>query len=92
VVCEQKRNSYKNLAIFFGKVTLSVVFVIRRRQFNTSLLIVHLQKKLWRIVHMTFTIMSPSNINNMFGNWLNGITKKDKGFIRVGVCALLWEI
>jgi hypothetical protein len=43
-------------------------------------------KNLWRIVHMTFAISPPSNINNMFGNWLNGITKKDKGFIRIGVC------
>jgi hypothetical protein len=49
-------------------------------------------KKLWRVVHMTFAISPPSNINNMFGNWLNGIAKKDKGFIRIGVCALLWAI
>jgi hypothetical protein len=41
---------------------------------------------------MTFAISPPSNINNMFGNWLNGITKKDKGCIRIGVCALLWAI
>jgi hypothetical protein len=28
----------------------------------------------------------------MFGNWLNGVAKKDKGHIRVGVCALLWVV
>jgi hypothetical protein len=74
-----------------GKVTLSVVFVIRRRQFNTSLLIVHLQKKMEDFPH-EFYNPAPSNIDNMFGNWLNEITTKDKGFIRVGVCALLWSI
>jgi hypothetical protein len=29
---------------------------------------------------------------NTFGNWLNGVPKKDKEHIRVGVCALFWAI
>jgi hypothetical protein len=41
---------------------------------------------------MTFNIPLPSNITNLFGNWLNGVAKKDKDHIRVGVCALLWAI
>jgi hypothetical protein len=49
-------------------------------------------KIIWRIIHMTFDIPPPSNIKNLFGNWLNGATKKDKDHIGVGVCALLWEI
>jgi hypothetical protein len=49
-------------------------------------------KILWRIVHMTFNIPPPANVSNLFGNWLNGVTKKNKGHIRVGVCALLWAI
>jgi hypothetical protein len=32
------------------------------------------------------------NITNLFGNWLNGIDKKTKEQIRVGVCALVWTI
>jgi hypothetical protein len=32
------------------------------------------------------------NITNMFGNWLNGIDKKTKERICVGVCALVWTI
>jgi hypothetical protein len=28
----------------------------------------------------------------MFGNWLNGIEPIVKARIRVGVCALVWEI
>jgi hypothetical protein len=47
---------------------------------------------LWRIIHMTFNIHAPSNVTNLFGNWLNGVSIKDKGHIRVGVCALLWAI
>jgi hypothetical protein len=49
-------------------------------------------KIIWRIVHMTFNIPPPANVSNLFGNWLNGVTKKNKGHIRVGVCALLWAI
>jgi hypothetical protein len=41
---------------------------------------------------MTFNIRPPVNITNLFGNWLNGVAKKDKGHIRVGVRALLWAI
>jgi hypothetical protein len=41
---------------------------------------------------MTFSITPPFNIINLFGNWLNGVAKKDKGHIKVGVCALLWTI
>jgi hypothetical protein len=32
------------------------------------------------------------NITNLFGNWLNGIDKKTKEQIHVGVCALVWTI
>jgi hypothetical protein len=28
----------------------------------------------------------------MFGNWLNGVDKKIKARIRIGVCALMWAI
>jgi hypothetical protein len=28
----------------------------------------------------------------MFGNWLNGVEKQTKAWIRVGVCALIWAI
>jgi hypothetical protein len=46
----------------------------------------------WRVVHFTFNIPPPANITNLFGNWLNGIGKKTKALIRVGVCALVWAI
>jgi hypothetical protein len=40
----------------------------------------------------TFNIPPPSNITNLFDNWLNGIDKKTKEQICVGVCALVWTI
>jgi hypothetical protein len=41
---------------------------------------------------MNFDIHPPANVTNLFGNWLKGVTKKDKGLIRVVVCALLRAI
>ena len=47
---------------------------------------------LWRIIRITFNIYPPANITNLFGNWLNGVAKKDRVHIRVGVRALVWAI
>ena len=51
-----------------------------------------LAKVVWCIVHMTFGISPPKNTRNLFGNWLNGVDKRVKGHIRVGICALLWAM
>jgi hypothetical protein len=32
---------------------------------------------------MTFNIIPPSNVTNLFGNWLNGVTKKEKGLLEL---------
>lgn len=45
-----------------------------------------------RLIHFTFSISSPTGITNMFGNWLNGIDKKTRTRIRVGVSAFLCAI
>jgi hypothetical protein len=31
-----------------------------------------LAKIVWQMVHMTFNIVHPTNIMNLFGNWLHG--------------------
>jgi hypothetical protein len=49
-------------------------------------------KLVWQAVYFTFNMTPPTNIKNLFGNCLNGIDKATKARIRVGVCALLWEI
>jgi hypothetical protein len=51
-----------------------------------------LAKTVWRIIFLAFSISPPSNITNLFGNWLSGIAKKDLIQIRVGVCAIVWAI
>jgi hypothetical protein len=49
-------------------------------------------KLVWRVVHATFDITPPTNITNLFGNWLNGIDTKAKAKIRIGVSTLVWWI
>jgi hypothetical protein len=34
------------------------------------------KKKIWRIIFMTSKITPPSNITNLFGNWLNVVPRK----------------
>jgi hypothetical protein len=31
-------------------------------------------------------------VTNMFGNWLNGVDKKNKNNVRIGICSLIWAI
>jgi hypothetical protein len=46
----------------------------------------------WRMVYFTYNISRPTNITNMFSNWLNGVDKTDKARICIGVSALCWSI
>jgi hypothetical protein len=41
---------------------------------------------------MTFGLSPPTSVNNMLGNWLAGIPKKELVQVRVGVCAILWAM
>lgn len=49
-------------------------------------------KLIWRTVNFTYDLPPPTNITNMFGNWLNGVDKFNKDRIRIGVSALCWSI
>ena len=49
-------------------------------------------KLVWRVVFCTYNIPPPTNVTNMFGNWLRGIDKKTKDRIRIGVSAICWSI
>jgi hypothetical protein len=49
-------------------------------------------KIIWRIVFFAYDLPPPANVTNMFGNWLNGVDKKVKAYIRIGVSALCWSI
>ena len=41
---------------------------------------------------MSYNITPPENVTHLFGNWLQGITKKELKLIRVGVYAVLWAM
>jgi hypothetical protein len=49
-------------------------------------------KIVWRMIFFTYNIPPPSNVTNMFGNWLNGVSKRDKAYTRIGVSAICWSI
>jgi hypothetical protein len=46
----------------------------------------------WRMIYFTYNILPPTNITNIFGNWLNGVDRNDKARICIGVLALCWSI
>ena len=47
---------------------------------------------IWRVVFCTYNIPPPTNVTNMFENWLNGMHKKTKDRICIGVSAICWSI
>lgn len=49
-------------------------------------------KIIWRMIYFTHHITPPTSITNMFGNWLNGMERKNKARICVRVSALCWSI
>ena len=47
-------------------------------------------RHIWRLLNFTFNISPPSNIANLFGNWLNGVDKKnEKAHICICMLAFL---
>lgn len=51
-----------------------------------------LAKLIWRTINFAFDLPPPTNVSNMFGNWLDGVDRKSKARIRIGVSALCWSI
>jgi hypothetical protein len=47
---------------------------------------------IWRMIYFTYNLLPPTNITNMFSNWLNGVPKDVKTRIRISVSALCWFI
>lgn len=56
------------------------------------LFLVLLRGKFWRLIHFTFNVKPTTSIANLFGSWLNGIDRKSKELISIGVVATLWAI
>jgi hypothetical protein len=47
---------------------------------------------IWCMVYFMYNLPPPTNITNMFDNWLNGIPKNARARIRIVVSALCWSI
>jgi two-component response regulator (ARR-B family) len=44
------------------------------------------------MIYLSYNIPPPANVTNMFGRWLNGVSKNDKQKIRIGVSAICWAV
>jgi hypothetical protein len=75
-----------------GKGVRSVVFCGAQESIEHLFLLFPFAKLLWSMVYFAFDLPPPTNITNKFGNWLNGVDKKAKDRIRIGVSALCWSI
>jgi hypothetical protein len=47
---------------------------------------------MWRIVHVSFNLLPPTSVHNLFTGWLDGINRKLKYKILVGASAICWVI
>jgi hypothetical protein len=47
---------------------------------------------IWCMIYFTYNLPPPTNITNMFGNWLNGVPKDVKARIRIGIPVMCWSI
>ena len=52
----------------------------------------HFAKFVWRIVHVSFNLIPPTSIHNMFTGWLQGLNRKLKSQILVGASAFGWAL
>jgi hypothetical protein len=46
----------------------------------------------WRVVQVSFNIIPPLNMHDLFNGWMQGVDKKLKYKILVGTCTLCWAI
>ena len=49
-------------------------------------------KMVWLIIKFTFDLAPPTNITNIFGNWLNGVDTKITARIRIDISDLYWAV
>ena len=47
---------------------------------------------MWQTVHVSFNLIPPTSIHNLFTSWLHGINRKLKSKILVGASAICWAI
>ena len=78
-----KRNWHGSLKCCFCNHDKTIKHLFFKCQFARSI---------WSIIQIASTLYPPTSVANIFGNWLNGIDKRDRVHIRVGAIALLWSL
>jgi hypothetical protein len=48
----------------------------------------HFAKFMWQVIHVSFNLLPPTSVHNMFTGWLGGINRKLKAKIIVGASAM----
>jgi hypothetical protein len=52
----------------------------------------HFARRVWDFIFLAFGISRPSNIHNMFGNWIGGFENDHKGLALLGTATVCWSI
>jgi hypothetical protein len=60
-------NGMNNVVLWYQGIYIYTIFI-----FECPLAMI-----IWCTIHMTFDLEPPKNVTNLFGNWLNGISKED---------------
>jgi hypothetical protein len=52
----------------------------------------YLARLCWNLVQISFGLTPPTNVSDLFGNWLNGFHRKLRNQIMIGAAALCWAL
>ena len=52
----------------------------------------HYAKFMWRIIQVSFNLIPPTSVHNLFTDWLDGVNRKLKSQILVDASAICWAI
>jgi hypothetical protein len=70
----------------------NVVFCTNLETIHHLFLDCHVALFVWRVVQFAFGLQAPTNIEDIFGVWLQPINRKMRPRVCVGVCAIFWSI
>jgi hypothetical protein len=73
-------------------VVISCVFCACHETIQHLFFDCHFARFLWRAVQVTFNIVTPTFVVNLFNGWANGVGKQFKKLVLVGAAALCWAL
>lgn len=81
-----------NLAKRNWKGSLKCCFCHKNETIRHLLFDCHFARRVWDFIFLAFGISRPSNIHNMFGNWIGGFGNDHKGLALLGAATVCWSI